>query len=123
MARKIARRYGTSEQLRSSMRGRDSDVVFFADIYREGGVPQLGSRKECASVSAPTLAGGFFLCGVASNTSAAAIGIAEAIDAWNSVSLVGSRPTHACKQSNRRARDRGYRTLRSRSRADHMDRP
>jgi len=100
MARKIARSYGTSQQLRSSMRGCDSDVVFFADIYRQGGASRLGSRDECALVSAPALARGFFLSGVASNTPAAAIRIAEAVDARNRVSLVGNRPSHACKQSN-----------------------
>jgi hypothetical protein len=95
MARKIARSYGTSEQLRSSMRGRDSDVVFFADIYSKGGASRMGSRKECAPVSAPALARRFFLSSVASNTPAAAIRTAEAVDARNSVSLVGNRPTHA----------------------------
>ena len=95
MARKIACSYGASKQLRTSMRGRDSDVIFLADIYREGGVSQLGSAKEYAPVSAPALARGFFVRRVASDTPAAPVGIAETVDARNSVSLMGSRAAHA----------------------------
>ncbi len=101
MAREIACSYGGSKQLCPSMRGRDSDVVFFADICRQGGASRVGSRKECAPVSAPALARGFLLFSVAGDTAAPAIGTAEAVDARNSVSLVGSRPTHARKQSRR----------------------
>jgi hypothetical protein len=55
--------------------------------------------KKYAPVSVPALARGFFLSSVASHTAAAAVRVTEAVDARSSVSLVGSRPTHAHKQS------------------------
>jgi acyl-homoserine lactone acylase PvdQ len=46
---------------------------------------------------------------------------AEACHAGNSVSLVGSRPAYACRRSGDGIGQSGDRTLRGRSRADHLD--
>jgi|SRR5271156_243691 len=99
MARSIAGSSSAPEQRSPSVRWRDAAVDFLANTHRQGGAPWLGFDQECAALGAPAFARGFFLHPAAGNTATAAVGITETVDAWSSVSPMGSRATHAGQQS------------------------
>jgi hypothetical protein len=95
MARQVARGDGRVEQRRPSLRRRDAAVERDAGVYRRGRVRRLGSPQEPAAPGNPAPARGFFLPYVASDTAAAAAGIAETADARFSLPSMGSRAADA----------------------------
>ena len=95
MAHEVACSSSSLEQLCPSVCGSDAATDFFADIYRQGDVPRLVFDQESAPLGDPALARGFFLHCVAGDTPTTAVGIGQAVDARNSVSLMGNRAAYA----------------------------
>ena len=99
----------------------DAAIDFPPELRHEGGFARLGLGQEAAAPGAAALARGFFVRRVAGDTPARAFGVAETVDAGNSVSPMGSRAAHVRQQSRDGVGKCGDRAIRGRSRANHMD--